>query len=97
MQVCISLQIDNHASTPPLSFLQAGCPSCRPTNSDVKYENLACGMRDLLGILLKWQTTSKCLWVAAAGRNTVDELDAGWLCGAVHSSSAVAPRPLQPA
>jgi len=21
------------ASTPPLSFLQAGCPTCRPTNS----------------------------------------------------------------
>ena len=34
MQVCISLQTDNHASTPPLKFfLQAGCPSCRPTNS----------------------------------------------------------------
>jgi len=33
MQVCTSLQIDNHASTPPLSFLQAGCPSCHPTNS----------------------------------------------------------------
>jgi len=32
MQVCTSLQ-DNHASTPPLSFLQAGCSSCRPTNS----------------------------------------------------------------
>jgi len=30
MQVCTSLQTDNHASTPPLSFLQAGCPSCRP-------------------------------------------------------------------
>ena len=28
-----SLQADNHASTPPLSFLQAGCPSCHPTNS----------------------------------------------------------------
>jgi len=28
-----SLQTDNHASTPPLSFLQAGCPSCRQTNS----------------------------------------------------------------
>ena len=28
-----SLQTDNHASTPPLCFLQAGCPSCRPTNS----------------------------------------------------------------
>jgi len=33
MQVCISLHTDNHASTPPLSFFQAGCPSCRPTNS----------------------------------------------------------------
>jgi len=33
MQVCTSLQTDNHASTPPLSFLQAECPSCRPTNS----------------------------------------------------------------
>ena len=33
MQVCTSLQTENHASTPPLSFLQAGCPSCRPTNS----------------------------------------------------------------
>jgi len=33
MQVCTSLQTDNHASTPPLSFLQTGCPSCRPTNS----------------------------------------------------------------
>jgi len=29
-QVCISLQTDNHANTPPLSFLQAGC---HPTNS----------------------------------------------------------------
>jgi len=33
MQVCTLLQTDNHASTLPLSFLQAGCPSCRPTNS----------------------------------------------------------------
>ena len=33
MQVCTSLQTDNHASTPPLCFLQAGCPSCHPTNS----------------------------------------------------------------
>jgi len=24
---------DNHANIPPLSFLQARCPSCRPTNS----------------------------------------------------------------
>jgi len=33
MQVCSSLQTDNHTSTPPLCFLHAGCPSCRPTNS----------------------------------------------------------------
>ena len=33
MQVYTSLQTDNHASTPPLCFLQAGCPSCRPANS----------------------------------------------------------------
>jgi len=24
---------DNHTNIPPLSFLQAGCPSCHPTNS----------------------------------------------------------------
>jgi len=33
MQFCTSLQTDNHINTPPLSFLQAGCPSCHPTNS----------------------------------------------------------------
>ena len=48
MQVCISLQTDNHASTPPLSFLQAGCPSCRPTNSVKALK----GYTDLLTYLL---------------------------------------------
>jgi len=33
MQFCTSLQTDNHASTPPLCFLQAGRSSCHPTNS----------------------------------------------------------------
>jgi len=33
MQVCTYLQTDNHASPLLLSFLQAGCPSCHPTNS----------------------------------------------------------------
>ena len=33
MQVCTSLKTDNHASTPPLNFLQAGCPFCHPTKS----------------------------------------------------------------
>ena len=29
----LHLSPDSHASTPPLSFLQAGCPSCHQTNS----------------------------------------------------------------
>jgi len=33
MQVCTSLQTDNHISTLALSFLQARCPSCCPTSS----------------------------------------------------------------
>jgi len=34
MQVCTLLQTDNHASTTPLSFLQAGClPAAKPTVS----------------------------------------------------------------
>jgi len=55
MQVCTSLQTDNHASTPPLSCLQAGCPSCRPTNI----------VKALKGQYLltyghwKWQTTGR--------------------------------------
>jgi len=31
--ICTLLQTDNHASTLPLKFLQAGCSSCRPANS----------------------------------------------------------------
>jgi len=31
--ICTSPQTYNHASTSPLKFLQAGCPSCRPTNN----------------------------------------------------------------
>ena len=29
----LTTRSESYASTPPLSFLQAGCPSCRPTNS----------------------------------------------------------------
>jgi len=46
MQVCTSLQTDNHARTPPLSFLQAGCPSCRPTDS----------VKALKAIQLNWRS-----------------------------------------
>ena len=51
MQVCTSLQTDNHASTPPLSFLQAGCPSCRPTNS-VKALKATCILLLILCIIV---------------------------------------------
>jgi len=34
MQICTSLQTDNHDSTLPLSFLWARCPSCHPTNTE---------------------------------------------------------------
>jgi len=34
----------NHASISPLSFLQAGCPSCHPTNS----------VKALMDIKLQW-------------------------------------------
>jgi len=47
MQVCTSLQTDNHASTPPLSFLQAGCPSCRPTTSVKALKGLPFAVRGL--------------------------------------------------
>jgi len=33
MQICTLPQTHNHASTPPLSFLQAGFPFCFPNNS----------------------------------------------------------------
>jgi len=33
LQVCTLLQTDNHANSSPFCFLQAGCPSCHPTNS----------------------------------------------------------------
>jgi len=31
--ICTTLRTDNHASTPSLNFLRAGCSSLRPTNS----------------------------------------------------------------
>ena len=62
MQVCTSLQTENHASTRPLSFLQAGCPSCRPTNSvkalkaaEVKSCTQTC-FNQQLGCISSWQS-----------------------------------------
>ena len=66
MQVCTSLQTDNHTSTPPLSFLQAGCPSCHPTNS-VK----------ALWTIFNWYKINKhvCLWPARLSLITLAQLD----------------------
>jgi len=33
MQICTLTQTYNHTSIPPLSFSEAGYPSCHPTNS----------------------------------------------------------------
>jgi len=37
-----SLQTDNHTNTSSLNFLQAGCSSCRLTNSDKTLKDLKC-------------------------------------------------------
>jgi len=53
MQVCTYLQTDNHAGTPPPNFLQAGCPSCRPTRQKGRP---AC--KKLSGGVLAWLSVS---------------------------------------
>ena len=53
VQVCTSLQTDNHASTWPLCFLQAGCPSCHPTNSVEALKALYPSLRQSLKLYSK--------------------------------------------
>ena len=63
MQVSTSLQTDNHASTPPLSFLQAGCPSCRPTNSIKALKAQSCPQSLKISLkLCKGWATETCLY-----------------------------------
>ena len=52
-QVCTVLQTDKHASTPSLSFLQAGCHSCHPTNSVKALKELMLAVRIGQSILLE--------------------------------------------
>ena len=71
VQVCTSLQTDNHASTPPLCFLQAGCPSCRPTNSikalkaqALKAEFHCAGLLATADTCLQpWWAWAGCCWI----------------------------------
>ena len=62
MQVCTSLQTDNHATTPPLSFLQARCPSCRPTNSVEALKKLSTNWttgKQIRHLLSFWNTSKQ--------------------------------------
>ena len=61
MQVCTSLQTDNHTSTPLLSFLQAGYPSCRPTNSVKALK--AATRRTTLRVCVQSGSVCVCVWV----------------------------------
>jgi len=59
MQLCTSPQTDNHTSTPPLSFLQAGCPSAtQPTASKHIQEKIYLKQYEL--IKLKYSCPSLC-------------------------------------
>jgi len=72
MQVCTSLQTDNHARNPPLSFLQAGCPSCHPTNSVKALKAKALKAEPVLMLLLS---------VTALLFSTSAFSGAGWMPG----------------
>jgi len=56
MQICTLPQTYNHASTPPLSFLHAWCPSCHPPNS----------VKALKAYLNRWQY----LWYGATQKHS---------------------------
>ena len=63
MHVCTSLQTDNHASTTQRS--QAGCPSCRPTNSVkavkawwMSFKCISMRLWSVMHIISVWHTCS---------------------------------------
>ena len=62
MQVCTLLQTDNHASTPPLRFLQARCPSYRPTNSVRALKAWVFYKKDTLKDFVNWLRNPSCFW-----------------------------------
>jgi len=68
VQVCTSLQTDNHASTPPLSFLQAGWPYCSLQCFDAVgwVAGRASGRKKLSGGFLAWLSVWSevltCIW-----------------------------------
>jgi len=78
MQVYTLLQTDNHASISPLSFLQAGCPSCRPTNSVKALK--AINKYSILNItMLADRRSGRARWAAVVGGRR-DGLSGGRQC-----------------
>ena len=72
MQVCTSLQTDNHASTPPVCFLQARCPSCHTTNSVKALKAFLTSEKtwNRLHIVERQQGQHAVCWVATGWRRT---------------------------
>ena len=67
--ICKSASHSNHASTPPLVFLQAGCPSCRPTNSVKALKAKACYWQCMRNVPCCTSTTNSRLYIAWHWRN----------------------------
>jgi len=78
MQVCTSLQTDNHASTPPLSFyIQAGCLSCHPTNRVKALRNREQKCADTIGWpfpMLKYKYIFQVKYMEAILSNSTQKL-----------------------
>jgi len=62
MQVCTSLQTDNHTSTHHSDFLQAGCPSCHPTNSVKALKALIKPLKNFSKISYRYFTSKFSFW-----------------------------------
>ena len=80
MQVCTSLQTDNHTSTSPLSFLQTRCPSCCPTNSvkALKAQSQTSSLGLIFAVIqqpfFKWPWASRCLLIFRPWTTTGENL-----------------------
>ena len=79
LQVCTSLQTDNHASNPPLSFLRTGCPSCRPTTEGRVCEMVPCPSIRLSAIFAMQHSEMGLLLWARWVRDIIRLLH-GWCC-----------------
>jgi len=61
MQVCTLLQTNNHASTPPLRFLHAGCPFLLPNQQRQSAEGISTFIKSVImcrSLSQKWESFS---------------------------------------